>query len=67
MITQVLKVHENKVVIKFDDRADFVIETDNGYAWHLAEHLLSPKINMTYSEYMHVVETCEEVTEEVAA
>lgn len=62
MLTAVTVISANEVLIEFDNRGPFYISTDNGYAQHLMEHLLSPKFNMTYSEWLEIVATADEIT-----
>jgi hypothetical protein len=66
MITKVMSVNENMVVVSFDNRADMVVTSDNGSAWDIADRLLSPRHDMTRTQYFAILEAEDEVTEIVA-
>ena len=66
MITKVVQLSENKVVVSFDNRADVVVTSDNGSAWELADRLLSPRHDMTRTQYFAILEAEDEVTEVIA-
>lgn len=65
-MVKAIKRSENEVIISFDNRPDFIITTDNGSAWHLAEQILSPHPRLSYTEYLEVIQNEDEITEKVA-
>ena len=67
MITKVTIVSANEVVVEYDNRSPLTISSDNGCAEHLMEGLLSPRWDMSYSEYTELMSHQDELTQEVAA
>lgn len=66
MITRINKVNDNLVVVSFDNRGDLLVTSDNGSAWDIADKLLSPRYDMTYTAYSAMLEMEDEVTEIIA-
>lgn len=65
MITAVKIVSPNEVVVEYDNRPPLTIVSDNQCAEHLVEHLLSPRWDMSYSEYKEMMSYLEEDTVEI--
>jgi len=65
MITKINVVNSNLVIVSYDNRSDFIIETDDGMAWHHTEYLLSPRWDMTYSEYLSILDMADNDTLEI--
>jgi len=63
MITEINKINDNKVVVSFDNREDLIIVSDDGKAWSIFEELLSPRWDMTYTEFQNVLAMEDEITE----
>lgn len=62
MILKLEHVNENLVIVHYDNRPQLSIVSDNGSAASIADTLLSPRWDMTYSEWLRVVEGEHEVT-----
>jgi hypothetical protein len=53
MIDKIIKVSNNEVTVIFDNKPPITVRSDNGCAMHLIEYLLSPRNDMTYSQYLY--------------
>lgn len=65
MITKISRA-ENEVIVTYDNRPELHIVSDNGAAWHLAEALLSPRWDMSYSQWLELQDMQDEETQKVA-
>lgn len=66
MILLVQTVSQDRVVVYFDNRAPFEVNTDDGTAELVADRLLSPRGDMTRSEYLRITAMEDEVTQIVS-
>jgi len=63
MLDRILMINRNEYVLIYDNRTPITVYADNGFAINIVETLLSPRKNMTYSEYIRLEENIDEVTQ----
>jgi len=66
MITLVQAKSQDCIVVYFDNRSPITVTSDNGTAKLLVDKLLSPRGDMTLSEYQRIMEMEDEITEIVS-
>lgn len=65
MIDKIIKINDNEITVVFDNKPPLTVYSDNGSALHLIEYLLSPRNDMTYSEYLYVQSMADENTDRI--
>lgn len=62
-----MRIDDNNYLVIFDNRTPVSITSTHGHALHLLEKLLSPRHDMTYSEYLGLMKSIDEITQDIAA
>jgi hypothetical protein len=63
MVDRIVKISDNKFVVIYDNRLPLNVESSHGEALHIIERLLSPRHDMTYSDYLLAYDQEDEITE----